>query len=95
MLFPVNVSAELQQLQLLLNSFNLKKPAAKKFTHRLDEARKALVNEKQHKHNEKRFCDELAKFIKDARKETGKSLSAAEADQLLLLATQIAHEAGC
>ena len=89
---PSSVPAQLQQLQTLINSFNLKKPAAKKFTHRLDDARKAF--NKIHKNKVKPF-QELAEFIRDVRAQTGKSLTAAEAQDLLLLATQIQSEVGC
>ena len=91
-LTPSDINGQLQQLQALINSFNLKKPAAKRFTHRLDDARRAL---NRRKHSAKAFCEELGEFIKDVRRQTGKSLTASEASQLLALAQQIAGEAGC
>jgi hypothetical protein len=85
-----NVSGELQALQTLVNSFNLRKPAARKFNHRLDAARKALA-----KGHHKKFCKELDAFLRDVQKQSGKSLTASEADQLRTLAEQIASKAGC
>lgn len=49
----------------------------------------------QRKQRLKLFCHELEKFISDVRKASGKSLTAAEASQLLLVATQIEGEVGC
>ena len=91
-LMRIDVAGQLQQLQSLIDSFNLRKPAARRFTHRLDDARRAL---NKRKHSTKHFCEELGEFIRDVRRQTGRSLTTAEASQLLALATQIALEVGC
>ena len=60
----------------------------------MDDARKAWARQRKH-HHLKLFCHELAEFIRDVRKASGRSLTAAEASQLLLLATEIEGEVGC
>ncbi len=92
-LAPIDVSAQLQQLQVLINSFNLSKPAAKRFTHRVDELRRAWTS--KHKHSNRRFCHELAEFVEAVERQSGRTLTAAEANQLLTLAALIAGETGC
>src|SRR5262249_15361747 len=44
-LAPVGISSQLQQLQVLVNQFNLGRPADKQFTHRLDNAKKAFARQ--------------------------------------------------
>ena len=92
-LAPIDVSAQLQQLQVLINSFNLRKPVAKRFTHRVDELRRAWAS--KHKHSKRRFCHELAELVEAVQKQSGRTLTAAEANQLLTLAALIAGETGC
>ena len=67
----IDVAGQLQQLQSLIDSFNLRKPAARRFTHRLDDARRAL---NKRKHSTKHFCEELGEFIRDVRRQTGRSV---------------------
>lgn len=92
-LVPISVSAQLQDLQVAINSFNLRKPAAERFNHRIDKLRGLWVS--QHKHAERRFCAELAKFVKTVGKESGKTLSPEEANELLTRAASIAGAADC
>jgi hypothetical protein len=92
-LMPIDVTGRLQELQVLINSFNLKKPAAKKFMHRVDKLRRAWVTEQTH--HPHRFCDELAKFVKAVHKESGKKLTRAEANELLERAALLAIDVGC
>jgi hypothetical protein len=94
-LIRIDVSRELQQLQILINSFNLSKPEARRFTHRLDDTRRAWVRHRKHAHSAKAFCEELAKFINAVQKQAGNTLTAGEATQLLTVAELIASEAGC
>jgi hypothetical protein len=42
-----------------------------------------------------KFCKDLDKFIRDVQKATGRTLTAAEAAQLLALAQLIVGEVGC
>ncbi len=88
-----NVLSELHQLQVLIDSFNLKKPATRRFTHRLDEARRAFVKSKHD--STKTFCREMSDFIKDVQKAPGRTLTTAEANQLLSIAMSIVAQAGC
>jgi hypothetical protein len=92
-LMPIDISGQLQQLQVLINGFNLNKPAAKKFTHRVDKLRKEWAA--QDKQTVKRFCKTLAQFMDDVRKQSGRKLTPSEASQLLMQAEVIAGEVGC
>jgi hypothetical protein len=92
---PVDVSGQLQQLQALVESFNLRKPVAKRFAHRLDEVLAAWADSHHHKHSARDFCKNLDKFMRDVEKATDKTLAAAEASQLLSMAQLIAGEVGC
>jgi hypothetical protein len=92
---PMDVAGQLQQLQGLVESFNLRKPVAKRFAHRLDKALAAWADKHHHKHSARDFCKDLDKFMRDVEKATGTTLTAAEAAQLLTLSQLIAGEVGC
>ncbi|MEO8679226.1 MAG: choice-of-anchor Q domain-containing protein [Vicinamibacterales bacterium] len=92
----VDVAAQLRQLEAMVNSFNLRKPVARRFVHRLDEVQEEWRETRHHQKNHtKEFCKELDKFMRDVQKATGKTLTAAEAGQVLALAQLIAGEVGC
>lgn len=92
-LAPMDIAAQLAQLQELIDSFNLRKRVELRFTFRLDIAR--FVWSWKHRHNVRAFCAEMQDFVREVRRSTGRTLTAAEASQLLQLATQIETEAGC
>ena len=94
-LMRIDVSRELQELQILINSFNLNKPDARRFTHRLDDARRAWTRHLKHEHGVRAFCEELAEFISTVQAQAGNTLTADEATQLVTVAELIASEAGC
>ena len=94
-LMPADVAGQLQVLHALVESFNLRKPVARRFIHRLGEVREAWVSKHRHHHRTHEFCRELEKFMRDVEKASGRTLTAAEADQLLALAHVIAGDAGC
>ena len=90
-----DVATQLQQLQAMVESFNLRKAVAKRFIHRLDQVQDAWADTRDHKKVTKKFCEALDKFMRDVQKATGKTLTAAEAAQLLALSQLIASEIGC
>jgi hypothetical protein len=92
-LAPISISRQLQDLQAAINSFNLQKQAAHKFTHRVDKLRRALASD--HKHGGTRFCAALARFVHAVEKQSGNTLTTAEANEVLMRAAAIAASAGC
>lgn len=94
-LIPPDVAGQLQQLQGLIDNFNLRKPVARRFTHRLDDVRRAWFRHHRHKDTRETFCEELGEFIVNVQRQSRKTLTAGEAGQLLALAQLIAGEVGC
>ncbi len=94
-LIPPDVAGQLQQLQGLIDNFNLRKPVARRFTHRLDDVRRAWFRHHRHKDTREPFCEELREFIANVQRQSRKTLTAGEAGQLLALAQLIAEEVGC
>ena len=94
-LMRVDIDGQLQQLQALVESFNLRKPVARRFIHRLHEVRAAWADKHHHKHSGKEFCKNLEKFMRDVQKTIGKTLTTAEAGQVLALPQLIATEVSC
>lgn len=92
-LAPIDVTQQLQDLQVLINNFNLRKPVDKRFTHRVDKLKTVWVSDRRNR--SKQFCHELAKFTQLIAKESGKTLTASEANQLLALTVSIRGSAGC
>ncbi|HEX7317471.1 MAG TPA: HYR domain-containing protein [Pyrinomonadaceae bacterium] len=91
--FRVTIRGATEQMTELLSvirQFNLRKADEQKLTRNLEQAREALSQGQPRK-----ACRDLEQFATKVRQETGKSLTAQRAAQLLDAAARISAVAGC